>query len=352
MPGTEATGGGATTWPIEAYLERARARRFWTDRTVSDYRWILRDAERFCRGRPLRQEHLLPLLLRWRGRTPNMSPLKAFAAWAGWGLDWPRFPRAAPVRPLTWYTLAEMEVAVEACRTPRERLVLHLALELMLRRVEIERLTRDDVREDHLVLRGKGRMFPKIRRVPLHPYTTAILAAWTGRTGSTTASSSSPGSTRGSCAAASPGCSTSRGTSGGASAATRATRTTASPSIGTSSGSRTAAAVGLRRSGLDGELRRISRRAGIHLTFHALRRTGGRLFVRAGIEAGKGPLEVLNELRGIYGHEDLRTTMHYVGWDLEAAAETMARMPRIGEMAVRETAHPEATGAPARGARP
>jgi len=296
------------SWPIDAYLEERSLEL--SPRTIASYRWALRSAASRI-SKPLSDvtsRDLLELALAWKRNDQLLSHLRTFLRWCGSSMA-TRVPRGIPPdsrRRLVWYTVAELEAVVDACRTPRERLLIHLACELMFRRIEIERATWDWFKETHVWILGKGRHGGKPRTIPYHPYTRVILNAFI--------STPKPQINSG-------------GISSNISRPTPASRTTSS----TTSKSLPASAslVRLRRSALDKELKRIGARVPLNLQFHALRRTGGRLFVQAGVRAGKHPLQVLNELRGIYGHEDLRTTMRYIGWELEEAGETMALMPSL-----------------------
>ena len=316
------TRGMASPWPIEAYLEERSLEL--ADTTIAGYRWVLRDAERRTSARSaasttrcgpsagtLSRRDILELARSWDWNARNLSCLRGFLKWAGHPLadQVPRGRQPAPRRPRIWYTLAELEAIVAACSTPRERLVAHLACELMMRRVEIVRLRPEDLLGEGVRVRGKGRYGGKPRTVPYHPYTRLVLAAFDStRTNAPTAAARSTTS--------------------------RSSRAASSGSItgSTDRGTPASSLLALKRSALDNVLKRVEealRWEGVSLSleFHALRRTGGRLYVQAGIAAGKKPLEVLNELRGIYGHEDLRMTLHYVGWELEEQAETMSHMP-------------------------
>lgn len=280
------------SWPIEAYL--AERELLLAPRTIATYREILRQAERLVGGplSSLGPGTIASLAASWRLRDQNLSALRGFLRWAKHPLaeSVPAGIPPAERRRLIWYTPAELEAIVGACSTPRERLIVHLAAELMLRRVEIERLRLEDLEPLSIRVLGKGRHGGKVRRIPYHPYTREIVSGFTS----------------------------SRKDSGGVTESFR------SPS----------GLLGLKRSALDLELKKIEealRWEGVSLSleFHALRRTGARLFLEAANRIGKGPLEALNELRGILGHEDLRTTLLYVGWEIGAAGATMAAMPRL-----------------------
>lgn len=277
-------------WPIEAYLEERSLEL--APRTIATYRGILRDAERrtACEISTLTSRRLLELASSWSWRDQSLSALRGF-------LRWTKSPAASLVprgippgshRQLTWYTVAELEAIVQACSTPRERLIVHLACELMLRRVEIERLTWQDLEPTSIRILGKGRHGGKVRRIPYHPYTRQVVSAFTGsRTGSGSASAPS-----------------------------------------------SSALVVLKKSALDKELKAVEESlrwdgVSLSLEFHALRRTGARMFLAAAAQIGKGPLESLLELRGLLGHSSVTTTMRYVGWEIENAGATMAAMPRL-----------------------
>src|SRR3990170_4319604 len=147
------TRGMASPWLIEAYLEERSLEL--ADTTIAGYRWILRDAERRlglsrggCAGlSDVSRSGILEVAAAWDWNARNLSCLRGFLTWAGHTLadQVPRGRQPAPRRPRIWYTLAELEAVVAACSTPRERLVVHLACELMMRRVEIVRLRPEDL---------------------------------------------------------------------------------------------------------------------------------------------------------------------------------------------------------------
>jgi integrase len=361
------------SWPVEEYLEERSLELSPT--TISGYRWILRDAERRLGSEPLAEKtsrsrstrtgtssttatgpsastgalsgltrrDLLGLAAAWSHNNRNLSCLRGFLMWLHHPLaaHVPKGRTPAPKRERIWYTIAELEAIVEACSTPRERLLIHLACELMMRRIEIVRLRREDFLETGIRVTGKGRYGGKVRVIPYHPYTRILLASFAGDGGSSrarrTADSSLFETNRGQSG---PKMSSSvrSARSGSSNSSRRTSPTTRTPPT---------SLLGLRRSGLDKILKGIEetlRWEGVRLSleFHALRRTGGRLYVDAGVAAGKKPLQVLNELRGIYGHEDLRTTIWYIGWELGDAAETMTHMPLLdGKRGDRRDLRPE-----------
>lgn len=406
----------AVAWPIHDYLEELQLEL--APRTVVTYRSVLRDAERRT-ATPidsLTRRRLLELSNSWCRRAQNLSILRNFLRWLGSPLaeKVPRGIQPEQKRRLLWYMLPELEEIVRVCESPRQRLLIHLSCELMLRRCEIERLTLTSFEETAIRVLGKGRNGGKIRRIPYHPLTGQLLSAYassispSARDGSTSPAHSmakgrlhftdiqqmdSPESSQllrsaiptsdGWRASEKPSEAQSMGgivrrpsPSGtgfisGLSSASDPSRKSYSESFLSSRSrenapfsSQTIAAddpsvsstdtpmerskssrksspstggetlLGLRRSSLDNELKRIQETlrwegVNLNLQFHDLRRSGARLFMQAGIAIGKGPLEVLNELRGILGHEDLRTTQLYIGWDLETAGATLAAMPSL-----------------------
>lgn len=65
-------------------------------------------------------------------------------------------------------------------------------------------------------------------------------------------------------------------------------------------------------------IHKVRDRAGFNFSNHTLRRTFGRTLYRAGI-----PIETISKL---YGHDDPRTTIRYLGIDLDDMRSALARM--------------------------
>jgi integrase len=75
-----------------------------------------------------------------------------------------------------------------------------------------------------------------------------------------------------------------------------------------------------RRWGIDERIRTVSERAGIQFTNHTLRRTLGRSCWLAG-----DPLETIRDL---LGHEDTKTTIQYLGINMDDKSSAMAQLAR------------------------
>lgn len=88
-----------------------------------------------------------------------------------------RFPTDQRIN-VDWLTPAEQVIILEADLTPLQKLVTHLELCLGLRRIEVLRLELKDVRKGYFDICGKGEDAGKWRTVPFHPDTRAIINEW------------------------------------------------------------------------------------------------------------------------------------------------------------------------------
>jgi len=201
-----------------------------------------------------------------------------------------RFSR--PSRPnVTWLDDEEVENLLDSINTPLEDMLIHLGLELGIRRVGIHRLEVDsfDRVAKTIDVCGKGFDDGKWRTLPFHPETERILDAWLKEREKIV---------------------------------TRARKRKQNPNLD----SEHLAiyfnnAWGLNHYGPNGlalVLKRVVKRAGITKSpcaFHALRRTFGRKLYDNGIELAK--------IAELYGHSDTRTTLLYVGINIKDMAEAL-----------------------------
>lgn len=203
-----------------------------------------------------------------------------------------RLPSGTPSH-RRWLTKEQLERLFGASEG-RERLLVALEGLNGLRRVEVLRLRRQDVRpsEGVLCVLGKGRDGGKWRRIPMHPLARdLVLAALDGR----------------------------------------------------AEGERL---LPLSASGADLVLARAARRAGfvgegLRVSHHDLRRTFGRVAYESGVD--------LLELKNLLGHSSVEMTVHYIGIDADRMRSALtrfslaergpfsneARAPEVGRVAAR-----------------
>jgi integrase len=277
---------------LEGYVEYMQQKARYAEITVKEYRWaIIRCHDIVKEGggpeNPVRtSEKDLEYLL---NHLPGSTARRQFewTAFSGF-LKWcgnipvlrvkPQWPRSARTH-VDWL---EPEQATRVRETamkvdPLMALIVHLEMDLLLRRIEIIRLRLHDVRENWLDVLGKGRYGGKPRTVSLAPESRAIIEDYLRyrllRWGE------------------------------------------AKPDD---------RLVPLQRTALDNRLKELQRLAGVRfLGHHTLRRTGGRLMWLAGVKEAT--------IMTIYGHESLEMTLSYIGVNLsdQAKAYEAVRNQRI-----------------------
>jgi len=89
----------------------------------------------------------------------------------------PRFPQDCRTN-VDWLTPQEMIDLLGLDLTPLEATITHLELCLGLRNVETKRLRLQDIHDGYMDIRGKGVDLGKWRTVPFHPDTPNILKIW------------------------------------------------------------------------------------------------------------------------------------------------------------------------------
>ncbi len=185
-----------------------------------------------------------------------------------------------------WLEPPETEIVRASTATPEERLAIHLGLDLGLRRIEDVRLKVGDIdtRRGMIHITGKGRCGGKLRDNPIHELTPPILdeyMAWRAdqvlRVMAVNPKAADPGSMF-----------------------IRTRRRRILPATEDS---------------MDRLFIRISERSGVRFRSHTLRRTWGRQLHKAGV-----PIETIAELMG---HSDIRTTLKYLGINLDDKREAM-----------------------------
>jgi integrase/recombinase XerD len=114
-------------------------------------------------------------------RKYRVAVLSGFLVWAGnpalkhLHLKWP-----SDTRPnADWLEPGDAERLKAILADPREQIIIHLEMDLGLRRVEVSRLKVGDIGKKYVEVLGKGRMGGKPRRVSVFPEQThRILAAY------------------------------------------------------------------------------------------------------------------------------------------------------------------------------
>lgn len=221
----------------------------------------------------------------------NLSILKQFLKWAGnKQTDRIRWPVRGFARPNADWLEDHEAMMLKELSQGIERMIVHCELDLGLRRIEILRLNVDDFRTgraNSIRVLGKGRHGGKLREIPWHADTGSELEGYLGIRDSHIA---------------------------------RAQRK--NPIVVVSENlliyERGGGLYPYKKSAVDGFLEDLGRRSGLEFSNHTLRRTCGRMMHRSG-----SPIE---EIAKILGHSDPKTTMLYLGLDIQDMSETMARL--------------------------
>jgi integrase/recombinase XerD len=187
-----------------------------------------------------------------------------------------------------WLT-AEQALTVMEAASGIERIIMHLELNIGLRRVEVLRLKVSDVKLGHFDVLGKGRRGGKKRTNPFHQDTNAELSYWFKLREIEIER---------------------------ARAKNKAVKVPEALLIYELRGK----LYPYKRSALDLRLKAVSERTGIRFTNHTLRRTFGRTCWLAGV-----PLETIKDL---LGHEDTKTTIQYLGINMDDKSEAMGQLAK------------------------
>ncbi len=194
----------------------------------------------------------------------------------------------ADTRPkVDWLSVDQAHALLQAdCLSSAEYLAVVLALCMGLRRVEIVRLRMRDicVSEKYITVIGKGPRGGKLRLVPFHPRFIPALESYL----KTRARYVSMG------------------------------RNTPPDNVFiwySRQDHRTCEYNAVKGSGMDGLIRRASRKMGFHFSAHTLRRTFGRLMWLSGV-----PVVTIAK---ILGHSSTEQTLQYIGANLDDMADAM-----------------------------
>jgi integrase/recombinase XerD len=272
------------------------------ERTLKDYRYIieysfqgLEDEGLNLNPRKVDQSDIDHLYYQWYGgewryRDHNIKVLKLFLRWTGN----PRVDKLRTgykdnglVRNIRWLT-DEQAYSVRENALGIEKILVHLELDLAMRRIEVIRCKVSDFKtrrngENELLIDGKGH---KWRRVNWDPDTDVILNEWLQQRQGIVeqARMKNP-------EAKDPGNLLIHGRAG--------------------------KIQGHRKTAIDDVLKSLGERLGFHFSNHDLRRTCGRQMHRAGV-----PIE---DIANIFGHRDTKTTLHYLGLDQDDMSLAMKK---------------------------
>jgi len=282
---------------IEDYLERLTNKRR-AEVTVKGYRWILKKTNRLLEAdgynsyptswdedtvnhvRDLWEETLEPGVMR-----RQFSILSSYLEFHGnnvirqMDMEWPQDVRIH----VDWLNPNEAQTIMDEAMG-LERIILHLELNLGMRRIEVIRLKVQDIKPGYIHIHGKGRQGGKRRTNPFHPDTEAELLNYLELR------KQEIGNAR-------PG-------------ATIPEELLIYERKGT--------LYPYQRTAIDNRLKAVSERTGIVFTNHTLRRTFGRTCWLAGI-----PLETIKEL---LGHESTKTTILYLGLNMDDKENAMSKL--------------------------
>jgi integrase/recombinase XerD len=263
----------------KTYLERLEAESK-SPKTVEGYEYELRRAHRILSkyGTPpsprrFSVEHAAVLEQELSRKQHSLRTLSVCLT--GMGCPVTVRYKVPPRTHVRWLSLGERHLVTKAALElgMPYLMALHLELDCGFRRVSVCRAMTEDFKENVVRVRGKGKDY----LIPPNPLTAQIfpdLHSWRAANGWTENSILIPAR------------------------------------------SRKYSRVGLySESGMDGILARVSERAGVRFSNHDLRRTFGRDMWKARV-----PIEKVSKA---LGHEDIRTTIDYLGIDLDDMASAI-----------------------------
>ncbi len=286
---------------LREYLEDCRDRQL-SKSTIKNYRYTLKNLlETLEKGGKnthpdkIGKQDLAYLLSSLKGTQKTMqhkvAVLKVFLKHHGnTTLDKMGVSYQTDMRPnADWLSPEESEIIKTVCATPVECLIVHLEVDLGLRRVGIMRLTKESInhRSRTVNVLGKGRMGGKERTVPFHRDTENVLTKYYEWRQKMVLQEMSKNSNF------------------------------EDPDkllLVKSKGQLKVPTIYM----FDGRLREVSKRSGIKFSNHTLRRTYGRNLWKAGV-----PLETIKELMG---HCSIDTTIDYLGIRLDDMTDAMDRL--------------------------
>lgn len=293
---------------VEEFLKSRLEESGLSEKSISKYRSVLIGAVQAldfaglnCYPRLIKREEIL--YLRQNHFVGNSSShdrwkLSIFGEWLSWfdndvlkkmKIPWPQDERIS----VDWL---EPEDAIRMKRVAKgiERLMVHLELDLGLRRIDMYRLKMGDIHSGHFSVTGKGRVGGKRRTISWNEETPAIMEEYLFLRSELV----------GNARKRNPGVVVPDGL------------------LIYQKGRR----LGLyQMTAIDGIIVNIAKRAGIEkrVTNHMLRRTCGRLLYLSGVK--------IEEVADILGHSDTRTTLLYIGIRLDDQKKAFAKRDRYLE---------------------
>lgn len=227
-------------------------------------------------------------------RVSNIGPFRSFLRWAGnKQVDKLHWPVRNGSRPNADWLSEEDAMVVRRETKGLERIVVHLELDLMMRRIEVLRSELrhfESGRTGIVRVQGKGRHGGKERTIYWHPDTAEVLEF---------------------------------------------TRTMREETIGRARAKNPYVKVpdamllyecggklgSYKKTALDDIVNELSERTGIPFSHHTLRRTGGRMLFFSLVKEEPG--HALEKVQYVLGHSDPRTTMLYLGLKADDCAHAM-----------------------------
>lgn len=278
-----------------------------SEKTIEGYRWALRNGFRalWNAGYDLNPRRFDQAQLdylkntHWKdishnARVSNITPFRTFLRWAGnKQVDRLRWPVRNGMRPNADWLSEEDAMVVRREARGLGRIVVHLELDLMMRRVEVLRSELrhfESGRTGIVRVKGKGRHGGKERSISWHPDTAEVLdLARTIREVAIGHARAKDPTVKVPDALLLYECGGGLGT--------------------------------YKKSALDGIVRQLSRTTGIPFSHHTLRRTGARMLYFSLLKEEPG--HALEKVQYVLGHSDPRTTGLYLGIRADDVAHAM-----------------------------
>lgn len=319
--GKQLASGGTRTpkykawWSLGECLNRYEVEqrgRALSDRTVKDVLWALRNMFRALwengydvNPRRVDKPEIDYLWnVHYAGRAQsyvahNLSMMKMFLRWAGnKQVDMIRWPVRTWARPNADWLEDNDARMVRASAVGIERILVHCELDLGMRRIELLRLRVPDFqsgRRNVVHILGKGRNGGKPRDICWHPDTPAELEGCLGLRDAVVAKAKAK-----------------------------------NPDVVVPDSllvyERAGEVRAYRKSALDNIINGLARRMGLEFTHHTLRRTCGRMMYRSGAR--------LPQIAAFLGHTDTKTTILYLGLDLEDMSAAMDKYAQYQKAAI------------------
>lgn len=289
---------------LKEYIEDCRQRQLseGKDGTADKYEEILTrmlklmDANgRTTNPRTMTKEDAAFLVSTFKGTTSyrklRFNILNGFLMWAGnpvlkqLHIRWPNDDRPNA----DWLEPEDAERLKATLENPLEQMIIHLEVDLGLRRVEVKRLKIGDIGKRYVEVLGKGRMGGKPRRVAVVPgMTSKILVAYLDWRQAEILRMHMKH------------------------------KDFIEPKSLILCYDKRHRVVAANVQGISTLVRKISARAGTHFTSHTLRRTWGRSLWLAGV-----PIETISHMMG---HEDTKITIRYLGIRQDDQDEAMQKL--------------------------